>query len=233
MDFPANSGVPSSTTINSNSRVHFIQKTYLHLFLNIVLFSILTFAFLFITPLQSLLAVIAGSRWMWLIMIVAFGIGAGILQGVAYNSTSKTTQYSALLGFILLEALIFSPIAVYALAVGVLLQALLATIGLFGVLTLSVLVTKTNYNFLQNFLVVGTLASGLVILIGIAFGLNIFGTIFSIIMILLMCGWVLYDTSKISREYPENKYIAASIAIFADFVSLLWYVIQLLGGSRR
>ena len=221
---------PAATDSN---RVNFIRNTYLHLLLNVLVFGALVFGLL-ATPLAgSFYQAVFSSRFGWLALILAFGFGSGILQSLAYNSTSKVSQYGALFGFIFLEALIFTPIAVLGLTSGVLGVAFLATTLLFGVLTVSVLVTKTNYNFLRGFLISGSLAALGAVLLGILFNLSIFGTFFTVTMIVLMCGWILYDTSKIARSYPTDKYIAASIAVFADFVTLLWYVIRLLSGSRR
>ena len=218
---------------SDSSRLGFIRNTYLHLLLNVLVFGGLVFALL-ATPLASgFYQAVFSSRFGWLALLLGFGIGAGLLQSLAYNSSSKLVQYAVLFGFVALEAIIFVPVAVLGLTTGVLGVAFLATALLFGVLTVSVLVTKTNYNFLRGFLVAGSLAALGVVVLGIIFNLSLFGTIFTVAMILLMCGWILYDTSKIARSYPTDKYVAASIAIFADFVTLLWYVVRLLSGTRR
>ena len=233
MSYYPNASYAQHSATSETGRVRFIRNTYLHLLLNTVLFGGLVTLFLaspLATPFYQL---VLSSGFGWLVLLIAFGVGAGLLQATAYNASSKFVQYAALLGFIALEAVIFAPIAVIGLASGVLLQAFLGTVLLFGTLTLSVLITKTDYNFLRGFLVAGSLAAFGAILIGVIFGLSIFGTLFTVAMIVLMCGWVLFDTSKIVRSYPTDKYVAASIAIFADFVTLLWYVIRLLSGSRR
>jgi uncharacterized protein len=223
---------PLQGAVRSSTRTTFIRKTYLHLLLNIVLFSVFSLA-IALSQLSKVIYSFAGNGFLWLALLFAFSIAAGILQHTAFSSSSKPVQYTVLLGFIILETVIFSPMMLLGLATGVLLPALGATIALFGILSLSVLVTKTNYDFLGGFLVVGSIISGLVILFGIVFSLPLFSTFFTVAMILLMCGWTLFHTSKITRTYPEDKYIAASIAIFADFVTMLWYVVRLLSGSRR
>ncbi len=231
MNYPNTASSFGSKASRTTDRVGFIRRTYLHLFLNIILFSLATFAVLSIPIISNTIFTIAGTGWGWLIVLIAFGIGAGFLQSLAYRSSSKGVQYGALLGFIALEAVIFSPIAVIGARAGVLGMGLLATSALFGILTVQVMLTKQNFDFLRGFLVAGSLISFGAMIVGTIFKLSIFGTIFSVLMIILMCGWVLYDTSKIVRNYPTDKYIAASIAIFADFVTLLWYVIRLLSNN--
>lgn len=218
--------------VRETNRIGFIRQTYLHLLLNIVLFSIATVGVLSIPTIYNTVFAVAGTGWGWLLVLIVFGIGASFLQSIAYNSDSKATQYIALLGFVALEAIIFSPIAVIGAQAGVLGTGLLATTGLFGILTAQVLLTKQNFDFLRGFLITGSIAAFIAILIGTLFNLSIFGTLFSVLMIILMCGWILYDTSKIVRSYPTDKYIAASIAVFADFVTLLWYVVRLLSNNR-
>ena len=218
---------------SDSARLGFIRNTYLHLLLNVVVFGALVFGLLATSIAGSFYQAVFSSRFGWLALLLAFGFGAGLLQTTAYNSSNKLTQYAALFGFIVLEAIIFAPIAVLGLSAGVLETSFFATTLLFAVLTFSVLITKTNYNFLRGFLVAGSITALGVILLGILFNLSLFGTIFTVAMIVLMCGWILYDTSKIVRSYPTDKHVAASIAIFADFVTLLWYVVRLLSGSQR
>jgi FtsH-binding integral membrane protein len=38
---------------------------------------------------------------------------------------------------------------------------------------------------------------------------------------------VLYDTSNILHHYPKDKYVAASLALFASIAMMFWYVLRL------
>jgi FtsH-binding integral membrane protein len=38
---------------------------------------------------------------------------------------------------------------------------------------------------------------------------------------------VLYDTSNILHHYPQDKYVAASLELFASIALMFWYVLQL------
>ena len=38
---------------------------------------------------------------------------------------------------------------------------------------------------------------------------------------------VLYDTSNIMLHYPEDKYVAASMQLFASIAMMFWYILRL------
>lgn len=44
---------------------------------------------------------------------------------------------------------------------------------------------------------------------------------------------ILYDTSNILREYPEDRYISAALQLFASVALMFWYVLRLFMGERR
>jgi hypothetical protein len=53
------------------------------------------------------------------------------------------------------------------------------------------------------------------------------GTWFSVAMIGFAGAAVLYDTSNIMHHYPQDKYVAASMQLFASIALMFWYVLQL------
>jgi hypothetical protein len=59
------------------------------------------------------------------------------------------------------------------------------------------------------------------------------GTWFSLAMVVLAGGSILYTTSSIMRDYPENADLAAAIQLFAAVALMFWYVLRLFMGSRR
>ena len=38
---------------------------------------------------------------------------------------------------------------------------------------------------------------------------------------------VLYDTSNIMHHYPQDRYVAAAMALFASIALMFWYILQL------
>ena len=71
----------------------------------------------------------------------------------------------------------------------------------------------------------GTLA--LVAIAGAVFFGWELGTWFSLAMIGLAGAAVLYDTSNILHHYPQDKYVAASLQLFASIALMFWYVLRL------
>ncbi len=78
----------------------------------------------------------------------------------------------------------------------------------------------------------GGLAAMGVIIAGIFFGFSL-GLWFSGLMVVLSCGYILYDTSNIMHHYSTNQYVAAALALFASVVLLFWYVLQILMSMSR
>ena len=64
------------------------------------------------------------------------------------------------------------------------------------------------------------------IIASMLFGFEL-GTWFSVAMIAFAGAAVLYDTSNILHHYPQDKYVAASLELFASIALMFWYVLQL------
>ena len=98
---------------------------------------------------------------------------------------------------------------------------------MFGALTTVVLTTKKDFTFLGGILSVCTwLALGFILCALIFGGVNL-GMFFTLAMIGLMAGWILYYTSDVLRHYPTNMHVAAALTLFAAVATLFWYILQL------
>ena len=53
------------------------------------------------------------------------------------------------------------------------------------------------------------------------------GLVFTSAMIVLMSGWILYDTSNILHHYRTDQHVGAALALFASVAMMVWYMIQL------
>ena len=65
------------------------------------------------------------------------------------------------------------------------------------------------------------------IIASMIFGFHL-GAIFSGIMILLMAGYILYQTSLVMAHFPPTGYVAAALMLFSTIATLFWYVLRLL-----
>ena len=59
------------------------------------------------------------------------------------------------------------------------------------------------------------------------------GNMFMIALIVLACGYILYDTSNVLLHYRIGQHVAASLAPFAAVALLFWYVLRLLMSLQR
>ena len=65
----------------------------------------------------------------------------------------------------------------------------------------------------------------------VIFGFQL-GTWFSVAMVGLAGAAILYDTSRVLRRYPEDRYVAAALQLFASVALMFWYVLQLFIAAR-
>ena len=212
--------------LSAETRSSFIWRTYGHVAAAIFLFAgIETYLFdsgLAVPMAQTMLG------FNWLLILGAFMIVGWLATHVAHTVQSKPLQYVALVGFVVAEAIIFLPLLAIAIsmqpgivesAVGV---TLLGTAGLTAV----ALITRKDFSFLRGILVWGGILAIVAIVAAVLFGFEL-GTWFSVAMIGFAGAAVLYDTSNILHHYPEDRYVAAALHLFASIALMFWYVLRL------
>jgi FtsH-binding integral membrane protein len=106
------------------------------------------------------------------------------------------------------------------------------TLAIFTGLTLTVFLTKKDFSFMRGVLAICTFAAFGVILASAIFGFSL-GAVFCGAMILLMAGYVLYQTSLVMSYFPPSGYVAASLMLFSTIATLFWYVLQMLMALNR
>ncbi len=215
------------SSLSVESRSEFIWKCYAH-----VVGAILAFAgvevYLFSSGIADRIAVPMLNSWM--MVIIAFIAVSWGATHLAHRLESVAQQYAAFAVFIVAESLIFAPMLWMAMQMdpsGSMIESA-GTVTLFGcgALIATVMITRKDFSFLRGVLVWGFfLALGL-IAASWMFGWNM-GTWFSVGMIGFAGVAVLYDTSNIMHHYPQDKYVAASMALFASIAMMFWYILRL------
>ncbi len=213
----------------AEERAAFIRKTYMHLFGAILAFMGLEFILFSNDALvESMIRAIGGNWWL---VLIAFMAASWIASSMASSAKSLGTQYAGLALYIVAEALIFVPILYVAAKftnpeAHVIPVAAIITLCIFGGLTAYVFVTGADFSFLGGFLWIAMLAA-----IGIAIGASLFGFalgyLFAGAMVLLLSGYILYDTSNVLHHYSTDQYVSASLALFASVATLFWYVLRI------
>jgi modulator of FtsH protease len=115
----------------------------------------------------------------------------------------------------------------------IVLQALGGTALVFFTLSGYVLTTKKDFSFLQGFLVTGLIVA-IVAMLGLFvagfFGVNISGAhlALSAVIVFLMSGFILFDTSRIIHG-GETNYVMATTALYLDIYNLFVSLLHILG----
>lgn len=164
----------------------------------------------------------------WWMVFGAFILGGWGASHVAHRVQSIQAQYAALAFFIVLEAMIFAPLLYIAAMMqpGVIDSAAGVTVlGCVGLIA-TAMITGKDFSFLRGMLVWGFFLAMAAIIGSMIFGFNL-GTWFSVAMIGFAGAAVLYDTSNIMYHYPQDKYVAASMQLFASIALMFWYILQL------
>ena len=90
---------------------------------------------------------------------------------------------------------------------------------MFFTLSLYVLITKRNFDFLGGFLYVGFFVLLISVIINLFFYIPLLHLVLSGIIVILASSMILYDTSRIVNG-GENNYILATISIYLNIYNM-------------
>lgn len=221
--------ITTVSTLSDERRVVFYKKTYTHVALAVLLFIVAEYLF-FQSPMIVNFALSLIGGWSWLLLLGGFMLITNYAEGLALKSEDKNVHYIALIIYAIAEAFIFIPLLFMAFTmidgVEVLQKAAVMTISLFIGLSAVVIFTKKDFSFLRSALTIGfVLALGLIVA-GTIFGFDL-GLWFSVAMVALAAGSILYSTSNMVHKYHEDQYVAAALGLFASLMLLFWYILRI------
>ncbi len=163
---------------------------------------------------------------MWIGFMVVF-IGGPMLISAKRDSQSSiglTMAWAGLVGFLL------SPMVNAYLSMpggsSIVLNALATTAVLFFALSAYALTTKKDFSFMAGFLFVGLIVVLLAIVANIFLQIPALSLTISAVAVLLMCGMILFDTSRLINGGESNP-VMIVIALFADIVVLFSHLLNL------
>jgi FtsH-binding integral membrane protein len=217
--------------LDENSRGKFIARAYNHLFGAIAAFVLLEVVLFKTGMAESIASVLLGGSW--LLVLGGFVVVSWVARYAAHRSASQAAQYAALAGYVVAEAIIFVPLLYLAdkFAPGAIASAAAVTfIGFVG-LSLVAFITRKDFSFLRGILCWGGIIALVLIVAGVIFGFQL-GTYFSVAMVGLAGAAILYDTSNILHHYPQDRYVAAALELFASVALMFWYVLRLFMSRR-
>ena len=220
------------SSLTEDKRVAFYKKTYTHLALAVLLFVVVEWIFFQSEGIVNF-AYSLTQGWKWLLMLGGFMLATNYAEKLAHTNHNINQQYAGLLLFVIAEAFIFIPLIGMAMAIAesggedILSQAAILTLSLFTGLSAIVLLTKKDFSFLRAGLTIGSFIALGLIAAGMLFGFNL-GLWFSVGMVVLASGSILYQTSNMVHEYSEDQYVGASLGLFASLMLLFWYILSIL-----
>jgi uncharacterized protein len=217
--------------LSAETRGRFISRTYNHLFSAIVAFTLIEVALFKSGIAEPMAKAMLGTSW--LLVLGGFVVVSWLARGVAHRAESQALQYAALAGYVVAQAIIFVPLLYLAnvYAPGAISSAAAITLAAFTGLTLVAFWTRKDFSFLRGILMWGGIVALALIVGGAIFGFQL-GTYFSVGMVALAGAAILYDTSNVIHHYPEDRYVAAALELFASVALMLWYVLRLLMSRR-
>ena len=135
---------------------------------------------------------------------------------------------AALFAFTTVSGLTLGPVMLVYNA-GVIQEALVLTVLIFGGLTLYVITSKKDFSFLSGFLFTGLI----VVIAGSLLNAFLFQSpagefIIAAGGVILFSGFILFDTSNILRNYDVEDYTSATLALYLDILNLFLFLLRLL-----
>ena len=209
----------TSSTQLADDRIGFLGKTYGMLALCIAAGSIgaymsMGFAFPQEHPFMMLFIMIGG---IFLVQAVRH------MPGI---------NFIALLAFGAITGMAISPlVGMVAAKSGTLVtQAFMTTAVTFISLTAYTFISRRDFSFLKGFVWTGLIA---MIVLGLSnyffFESSILALTLSGVGVLLFSAFILYDTSNILRDYPNDEYISAALTLYLDVFLLFQHVLVMFG----
>jgi FtsH-binding integral membrane protein len=224
--YQGHQGAVAMPIVDVGSRARFIVRTYNHLFGAILLFAGIEIVLFKTGAAETIAKALLGVNW--LIVLGGFVVVSWLASRAAHGATSLGVQYAALIGFVGAEAIIFVPLLYVAnrYAPGAIESAAAITLIGFAALTGIAFWTRKDFSFLGAILRWAMVVALLAIVGAVLFGFQL-GTWFSVAMIGLAGAAILYDTSNILHHFPEDRYVAAALQLFASVALMFWYVLRL------
>ncbi len=222
---PTSQGTPSygGTRESALSTNRVLRNTYL-----------LLSATLLFSAAMAGLAMAMGMPYLGPVVTLVGYFGLLFLTYKLKNSAAGIAAVFALTGFM---GLTLGPIlSMYVKSVpngGELIMTSLGITGLlFAGLSAYVLKTGRDMSFMGGFLTVGMFGLLGVIVVGLFVDLSAFQMVISAGIVLLMAGYILYETSAIIHGGQTN-YILATISLYVSLYNIFLNLLMLLGGNRN
>ncbi len=209
-----------------SERLAFLRRVYGHVFGAILLMIGLEYLYM-ATPIGQMIWTAFGN--MWWAALIGFMIVNWAAYRLAFSGASAAAQYTGLAMYVVVESIFVLPAIAFAMNTNPNLigQAAFLTILITGALTLFVVLSRKDFSFLRNVLFLAGIGLFAVAIGSMFFGYSL-GLLFSAGIVVLMCGYILYETSLIMHHLPTTAHVAGALMIFGSMAELFKHLIYLL-----
>ena len=107
-------------------------------------------------------------------------------------------------------------------------QALGTTAIIFFALSAYVLTTRKDFSFMGGFLMAGMIAIIVAIIANLFLQIPLFQLVISSVVVLIMSGFILFDTSRIING-GETNYINATVSLYLNLFNIFVHLLSILG----
>lgn len=219
-------------TQDETARGAFIVRVYQHLLAALIIFVAAEVLLFGLGVAEAMFDFLQTSGPGWLLILGGFMVVSWMATTAAHDIQNPARQYAGLFGIAIAEAIIFAPFLYLAFNH---VEGGTATVGAAGVitgfgfagLTAVAMTTRRDLSFLRPLVMWGMVSALVLIVAAVLFGFEL-GIWFSVAMIALAGGSILYQTQSILRSYPADAHVAAAVQLFAAVMLLFWYVLRLL-----
>jgi modulator of FtsH protease len=173
----------------------------------------------------------------WIIMMLVY---LGAFFGASFARRKPGINLVALFGYTFITGLFLAPalfIAQLMASHGATLDtspvrdAFLLTAAAFTGLSAYVLVSRRDFSFLGAALSIGVWVVLGALLLGFFVHSAVFDLAIASVGVLLFCGYILFDTSRLLRDPDETDAIGAALRLFLDVVNLFVFLLRILSSS--
>lgn len=212
---------------SENERAGFIRKTYLHVGGALLALAGLEYLLIQSGIADSFMGMLSGSKWNWLLIMVAFMGVSFLADKWARSPISREKQYMGLGLYVVALSILFLPAITMAsrYAPDILQNAVIVTAALVGGLTFTAFTSKVNFSFMGRAIMIGSFVALGIIVAAIIFEFSL-GVWFSGAMVLLAAASVLWSTSNIIHEYHSEQYVAAALSLFSSIGMLFYWILS-------
>lgn len=179
-----------------------------------------------------------GMNHPWIMLIVYIGafFGASFARRIPGLNVAALFGYTLITGIFLAPTLFIAQLMAsqgHTLDASPVRDAFLLTGLAFTGLSGYVLLTRKDFSFLGAALNMGIWVVLGAMILGIFLHSAVFHLAIASVGVLLFCGYILYDTSRILHDREENDAVGAALRLFLDVVNLFLFLLRILSSSRE